>query len=137
MKYHGLFFIIIGIIGIIVSLLLMSESSTSYCIIGSACTSVVQSEYSHLLGIPLWLLALIGFTLYTALGFSYVFVNDLSITRLILLTILIGSGGASLLAFYLIYIELNILHLICSYCTILHALIFISFAFSVFLFKHY
>jgi len=137
MKYYGLFFIIIGIIGVVVSLLLMLESSVSYCVIGSACASVVQSEYSRLLGIPLWLLALIGFSLYTALGISYVLINNASIAKSILLVILIGSGGASLLAFYLIYIELNILHLICSYCTILHALIFISFAFSIFLFKHY
>lgn len=137
MKYHGLFFIIIGIIGIVISLLLMLESSASYCVIGSACVSVAQSEYSRLLGIPLWLFALTGFTLYTILGISYVLINNVSIAKSILLIILIGSGGASLLVFYLIYIELNILHLICSYCTILHVLIFISFAFSIFLFKHY
>ncbi len=137
MKYYNYIFIIIGVIGVIVSLLLMIESTaSSYCIVGSSCAVVSQSEYSYLLGMPLWLLALAGFTLYTILGFIYVFINNTFIMKLVLLVILIGSGLSSLLASYLIYIELNVLHLICFYCTMLHVLIFTSFISSILLIRY-
>ncbi|MGC9165332.1 MAG: vitamin K epoxide reductase family protein [Thermoprotei archaeon] len=135
MKPQGLFFIIVGIVGMIVSILLMldSLSAPSYCLVRSSCTTVTQSEYAYLFGIPLWFLALIGFTSYTILGALYTILKNVNVTYILLLVIFIGSIASSILALYLINIELNILHTVCSYCSILHLLIFSSSAYTTYL----
>ncbi len=135
MKTHGLFFIIVGIVGIMVSILLMldSLSASSYCLIGSSCATVTQSEYAYLFGIPLWFLALIGFTSYTLLGMLYTILKNVKVAYIVLLVIFIGSIISSGLALYLINIELSILHTFCSYCSILHLLIFSSSIYAVYL----
>ncbi|MEM3832995.1 MAG: vitamin K epoxide reductase family protein [Thermoprotei archaeon] len=135
MRRSGLFFIIIGTIGIIVSILLMldSLSASSYCLIGSSCLAIVQSEYAYLFSIPLWFLALVGFILYTLLGILYTMLKNVRTAYIILLTIFIGSVISSILAFYLISIELYILHTICSYCSILHLLIFSSSVYTAYI----
>lgn len=130
MRFEKLFFIIVGTIGIIVSVLIMLESlkTSSYCLVGSSCTTVFQSQYAYLFGIPLWLLALLGFTFYTLLGFLYYIGIKES-----LFIIFIGSICSSILTTYLINVEINILHAICSYCSILHLIIFSSLAYSAYL----
>jgi uncharacterized membrane protein len=133
MKYSGLLFIIIGIIGLIVSLLLILENSTNYCISSTSCSLVLESKYSYLFGIPLRFVSFFGFLALTIIANLYTFTNFFP-AKPLLLIIIIGSAFSSILSLYLIYIELYVLHVICLYCTILHFLIFTTFATSTLIF---
>ncbi len=88
------------------------------CITGNSCNAVTNSTYSSLFGIPVALIGLLGFVLLiAATAYAYA-VNDKKALKPLLL---ISTAGLAFVS-YLIYLEVTVLHAICSICTVSHVI---------------
>ena len=85
------------------------------CIVGSDCDSVVQSDYSLFLGMPVELL---GLFYYGLIGISYgIFLAVPHFTSpLLIFSVLVFSTVALLFSLYLIFIQAFVLHRWCTWC---------------------
>jgi uncharacterized membrane protein len=106
--------LILSFLGMTVSLYLaylyFSESESLFCLVGSGCDTVKQSPYSQILGIPVSLLGVIGYSLifiFSLFSISYR-------ARWILLYFLSLAGVT--FSLYLSYIELFVIKAVCAYC---------------------
>jgi len=105
-------------VNLIVCIYLVYEQSKSsdICIIGSTCTEVWSTPYSHVLGIPLSWFGVFAFLLV----FTFSLTRDKSIWLERFYILAVGAGG--LIALYLILVQIFILKIICSTCMVIDSL---------------
>lgn len=100
---------------------------------GNGCDIVNKSKYSEFFGIPLGLAGMGMFSFLAILSGIFVFdrkikpqgLNKKKISNYIFYLLLLDL----LFVFYLVYVEVYLLHAICTFCTILH--IFIAYKFVI------
>jgi uncharacterized membrane protein len=106
--------LVLSALGIAVSLYLtylyFSNSPSAFCLEGSGCDTVRESPYSRILGIPVSLLGVIGYSLIFALALISISYQ----ARWILLYFLSLAGAT--FSLYLTYVELFVIKAICAYC---------------------
>jgi uncharacterized membrane protein len=84
------------------------------CPMRSNCDTVIHSDHSKILGIPVELL---GMTYYAFIGLSYVFVSLLGLWSMPVAMILIGvSGSALLFSIYLVSLQAFVIKHWCTWC---------------------
>ncbi len=98
-----------------------SETSTSFCIIGSDCDIVRHSKYSQVLGVPVALIGALGYIGILALALIPLKSN----TKVLALFVLSLVGFAY--SAYLTYLEVFSLGALCSWCLISFAAISLIF----------
>jgi uncharacterized membrane protein len=93
---------------------------------------VLSSPYGQIPGttIPISVPGLLWFLV--AGGLAFVVWNSRSEIRQLLIAEALWSGLGILTAFYLVYIELVVLHTLCAWCTALHLLILTLLITSIF-----
>ncbi len=105
--------------GLPLSIYLISPSNLpQFCEIGNtfSCESVIQSEYSRFMGIPLAAFGAMWFVV--ALALSIAALAELRVGLLLVSWSVLGVLGA----FALLYIEVFLIGSICLLCTIAHAI---------------
>lgn len=134
MRLVALSAILVGVVGASWSWHLLqwyiSANALTACILGTQCPLVFQTSFSYFYGVPIHLLAVAWFSLLTLLA--------------VLRTVGIktaGMIGAVIGAFcipaviYLDYIQIAIIHAICSDCELAHALGIILFVLFVIIYR--
>jgi uncharacterized membrane protein len=112
---------IVGILGAYWSWHLLqwyiSANALTSCILGSQCPLVFQTSFSYFYGVPIHLLALGWFILLTAVsGIRAAGIRRASTVGLLVASLCIPA------IIYLDYIQLAIIHAICSDCELAHIL---------------
>jgi uncharacterized membrane protein/glutaredoxin len=111
----GVIILVLSALGIAVSLYLTylyhSKAVAAFCTAGSGCDTVRESSYSAILGVPVALLGVIGYSLIFALSLT-------SKGRDRWLLLYLVSLAGFVFSAYLTYIEIFVLHAICFYCLI-------------------
>ncbi len=129
-KRVALLAVIVGIIGAYWSWYLLrwyiSANTLTACILGSECPLVFQSSLSYFYGVPIHLLAIAWFILLTLLASLRAY----GIRRASMIGLMIGTLCIPAIM-YLDYIQLAIIHAICSDCEIAHAIGLVLFALFV------
>jgi len=98
------------------------EESSGVTTLRVSC-SVITSSYSRVFGIPLDFLAIIWFSVNLILLAVLVIMNRGKVMTLLLAWSILGV----LVAPYLMYIELYVLHALCIYCTTMQIAIILNF----------
>ena len=107
---------ILAVCGIVVSSISLQHhfatSKTTYCDLGAMlnCDIVNRSEYSSILGVPVALIGMLGYTALAGLATVY---RDRPQTHALLL---VGSAAGLAFALYLTYVEARILGVYCILC---------------------
>jgi len=113
--------ILIGIVGASWSWHLLqwylSANALTACILGTQCPLVFQTSFSYFYGIPIHLLAVGWFSLMTVLAGARAY----GINRASLVGLVIGAFCVPAII-YLDYIQLEVVHAICSDCELAHIL---------------
>lgn len=134
MRLVALSAVLVGIIGASWSWRLLqwyiSANTLTACILGSQCPLVFQTSFSYFYGVPIHLLAVAWFALLTLLaGMRAYGIRSASMIGLIV-------GALSVPAIiYLDYIQLAIIHAICSDCELAHALGLILFVLFIIMYR--
>ena len=126
--------ILVGVIGASWSWRLLqwyiSANTLTACILGSQCPLVFQTSFSYFYGVPIHLLAVAWFILLTLLaGMRAYGIRSAS---------LIGMSVGALCVpavIYLDYIQLAVIHAICSDCELAHVLGLILFALFIIIYR--
>jgi len=126
--------VVVGIIGAYWSWHLLqwyiSATTLTACIIGEQCPAVFQSSFSYFYGIPIHLLAVGWFTLLTLLAALRAYGNvDASKVGVIVGALCVPA------IIYLDYIQLAIVHAICSDCELAHVLGLILFVLFIIIYR--
>jgi len=88
------------------------SGDTVVCGIVEGCDSVLNSKYSEVFGIPLALIGLLYYATILVLAFIYIAREPKIATNL-----LMGITGLGFIASaYFIYLQLAVIHAICTYC---------------------
>jgi uncharacterized membrane protein len=95
----------------------ISANALTACFVGSQCPLVFQTGFSYFYGVPIHLLALGWFSLLTVVAG----VRAFGFERVSLLGLVVGALAVPAVI-YLDYIQLAVIHAICSDCEIAHAL---------------
>lgn len=82
------------------------------CVVGGGCESVQTSEYSVVLGIPVAVYGAAWSAVALAASLAWWRFGD----RRALLLLYAGGLGATLIEAYLVYLELFVIHAVCSWC---------------------
>lgn len=127
--------VIVGIIGAYWSWYLlqwyMSATTLTACILGSQCPLVFQTSFSYLYGVPIHLLAVAWFALLTLLAGLRAY----GIRRASTIGLIVGALCIPAIA-YLDYIQLAVIHAICSDCELAHALGLILFVLFIIMYRN-
>lgn len=117
-KISNRIILFLACIGLVISMYLSYSEIIGIapeCSVISGCETVQESEYSHILGVPV---AFLGVLFYISLVFaSFLRLNikfEKLLTKLLFLATLIGV----LFSAYLTYIELYVIFAICIYCVL-------------------
>lgn len=104
---------------------------TMVCPLHADCQAVIQSEYSHFIGVPVELL---GMLYYGAIAVSYALITALPFiaTPTISLLLIAASASAFLFSLYLIFIQAFYIKQWCSWCLISAGLSTLIFALAFF-----
>ena len=126
--------ILVGVIGASWSWRLLqwyiSANTLTACILGSQCPLVFQTSFSYFYGVPIHLLAVAWFTLLTLLaGIRAYGIRSASMIGLIVGALCVPA------IIYLDYIQLVIIHAICSDCELAHALGLILFGLFIIMYR--
>jgi uncharacterized membrane protein/glutaredoxin len=112
----GVIILALSGLGLVLSLYLAylysSKASAAFCTAGSGCDTVRESSYAIILGVPVALVGVIGYSLIFALSIASI--KGKSLWFLLYLVALAGFAFSA----YLTYIELFVIHAICFYCLI-------------------
>jgi uncharacterized membrane protein len=126
--------ILVGVVGASWSWHLLqwyiSANALTACILGTQCPEVFQTSFSYFYGVPIHLLAVAWFTLLALIaGIRAYGIQSASIIGL-------GIGALCIPAIiYLDYIQLAVIHAICSDCELAHILGLILFALFVVIYR--
>lgn len=127
--------IIVGVIGAYWSWYLLqwyiSATTLTACILGSQCPLVFQTSFSYLYGVPIHLLAIAWFSLLTLLAGLRAY----GIRRASTIGLFIGALCVPAII-YLDYIQLAIIHAICSDCELAHLLGIILFVLFIIMYRN-
>jgi len=126
--------VLVGIIGAYWSWRLLqwyiSANALTACIIGSQCPLVFQTSFSYFYGVPIHLLAVAWFILLTLIaGLSAYGIQSASKIGLIIGALCVPA------IIYLDYVQLAIIHAICSDCELAHALGLILFMLFIVIYR--
>jgi len=126
--------VIVGILGAYWSWRLLqwyiSATTLTACIIGSQCPAVFQSSFSYFYGVPIHLLAVAWFTLLTLLAVVRAWGNRGASK----IGLIVGALCVPAII-YLDYIQLAIVHAICSDCELAHVLGLVLFALFIIIYR--
>jgi uncharacterized membrane protein len=135
LKYAVLGAIVVGIIGAYWSWYLLqwyvSANALTACILGSQCPLVFQTSFSYFYGVPIHLLAIGWFSLLTVLGG----VRALGFRRASTVGVIVGALCVPAII-YLDYIQIGVIHAICSDCELAHLLGVILFVLFIIIYRY-
>jgi uncharacterized membrane protein len=125
---------IVGIIGAYWSWNLLqwyvSANTLTACILGSECPLVFQTSFSYFYGVPIHLLALAWFILLTVIAG----IRAYGVPRASLIGLVISALSVPAVV-YLDYVQLAVIHAICSDCELAHVLGLILFALFIVMYR--
>jgi uncharacterized membrane protein len=125
--------ILVGVVGASWSWHLLqwyiSANALTACILGTQCPLVFQTSFSYFYGVPIHLLAVAWFSLLTLLAV----LRALGVRSAGMIGVIVG-GFCVPAIIYLDYIQLAIIHAICSDCELAHVLGLILFVLFVFIY---
>ena len=127
--------IIVGIIGASWSWHLLqwyiSANTLTACILGTQCPLVFQTSFSYFYGVPIHLLAVAWFTFLTIVaGVRAYGIRAASVVGLIVGALCVPA------IIYLDYIQLAVIHAICSDCELAHGLGLVLFALFAVIYRY-
>ena len=121
MRLAALIAILVGVVGASWSWHLLqwylSANALTSCILGTQCPIVFQTSFSYFYGVPIHLLAVGWFSVMTVLAGGRAY----GITRASLVGLVVGALCVPAII-YLDYIQLAVIHAICSDCELAHIL---------------
>ena len=134
MRLTALIAVLVGVVGAAWSWKLLqwyiSANSVLYCVLGTQCASVFASASSYFYGTPIHLLAVGWFTLLAVIaGVNAYGVRGASRVGLLIAALCIPT------IIYLDYIQIAIIHAICSDCELAHILGLILFALFIIMYR--
>ena len=134
MRYVAFLAVIVGIIGAAWSWRLLqwyiSANALAACILGTQCPLVFQTSFSYFYGIPIHLLAIAWFILLTVLaGLRAYGLRTASMIGAIVGALCVPA------VIYLDYVQLAIIHAICSDCELAHATGLFLFALFIIIYR--
>ena len=100
------------------------------CILGTQCPLVFQTSFSYFYGVPIHLLAVAWFSLMTILAA----INSYGIRRASTVGFVVGALCIPAII-YLDYIQLAVIHAICSDCELAHGLGLVLFILFVIMYR--
>jgi len=126
--------VLVGIIGAYWSWRLLqwyiSANALTACILGSQCPLVFQTSFSYFYGVPIHLLAVAWFLLLTLIaGLRAYGVRNASRIGIVIGALCVPA------IIYLDYIQLAVIHAICSDCELAHALGLILFILFIVIYR--
>ncbi|MGA3404806.1 MAG: vitamin K epoxide reductase family protein [Candidatus Bathyarchaeia archaeon] len=134
MRLVALSAILVGVIGASWSWHLLqwyiSANALTACILGTQCPLVFQTSFSYFYGVPIHLLAVAWFSLLTLLAA----IRAYGIRSAALVGMIVGAVCIPAVI-YLDYIQLAIIHAICSDCELAHVLGLILFGLFVIIYR--
>lgn len=134
MRSVALLAVIVGIIGAYWSWYLLqwyiSANTLTACILGSQCPLVFQTSFSYLYGVPIHLLAVAWFVLLTLLAGLTAY----GIRRASMIGVIVGAFCVPTIL-YLDYIQLAVIHAVCSDCEVAHVIGLVLFALFIVLYR--
>jgi len=134
MRLVALSAILVGVIGASWSWRLLqwyiSANALTACILGTQCPLVFQTSFSYFYGVPIHLLAVAWFSLLTLLAA----IRAYGIQSAALVGMIVGAVCIPAVI-YLDYIQLAIIHAICSDCELAHVLGLILFGLFVIIYR--
>ena len=134
MRLAALLAILVGIVGASWSWHLLqwylSANTITACILGTQCPLVFQTSFSYFYGVPIHLLAVGWFTVMTLLAGARAY----GISRASLVGLIVGAFCVPAII-YLDYIQLAVIHAICSDCELAHILGLILFILFVVIYR--
>jgi len=127
--------ILVGIIGASWSWHLLqwyiSANTLTACILGTQCPLVFQTSFSYFYGVPIHLLAVAWFTFLTIVaGVRAYGIRAASVVGLIVGALCVPA------IIYLDYIQLAVIHAICSDCELAHGLGLVLFALFAVIYRY-
>lgn len=134
MRLVALSAVLVGVVGASWSWHLLqwylSANALTACILGTQCPLVFQTSFSYFYGVPIHLLAVGWFTLLTIVAGTRAYgIERASIVG-------VGIGALCIPAIiYLDYIQLAVIHAICSDCELAHVLGLILFVLFIVLYR--
>ena len=134
MRLTALLAILVGIVGASWSWHLLqwylSANALTACILGTQCPLVFQTSFSYFYGVPIHLLAVGWFSLMTVLaGVRAYGVNTASKVGVVVGALCVPA------IIYLDYIQLAVIHAICSDCELAHFLGLILFVLFILIYR--
>lgn len=108
----------------------ISANALTACILGSQCPAVFQTSFSYFYGVPIHLLAVAWFSLLTILAA----VRAYGIRMASLIGVIVGALSVPAVI-YLDYVQVAVIHAICSDCELAHVLGLVLFALFVIIYK--
>jgi uncharacterized membrane protein len=134
LKRVALLAVIVGLIGATWSWHLLqwyiSANALTACILGTQCPLLFQTSFSYFYGVPIHLLAVAWFVLLSVLGL----IRAYGIRNASLVGTSIGAFCVPAII-YLDYIQISVLHAICSDCELAHAIGLILFVLFVIIYR--
>jgi len=134
LRLAALLAILVGIVGASWSWHLLqwylSANILTACILGTQCPLVFQTSFSYFYGVPIHLLAVGWFTVMTLLAGARAY----GISRASLVGLIVGAFCVPAII-YLDYIQLAVIHAICSDCELAHILGLILFILFVVIYR--
>ncbi len=134
-KYAVIGAIVVGVIGAYWSWYLLqwyiSATTLTACILGSQCPAVFQTSFSYFYSVPIHLLAVGWFSLLTLLAGMRAY----GFRRASTIGFAVGALCVPAII-YLDYIQIAIIHAICSDCELAHALGLILFVLFIIMYRN-
>ena len=134
MRLAALSAILVGVVGASWSWHLLqwyiSANALTACILGTQCPLVFQTSFSYFYGVPIHLLAVAWFSLLTVLAL----VRALGVRIASMIGVVVG-GLCVPAIIYLDYIQVAVIHAICSDCELAHVLGIILFVIFVIIYR--
>jgi len=134
MRLAALLAILVGVVGASWSWHLLhwylSANALTACILGTQCPLVFQTSFSYFYGVPIHLLAVGWFNLMTVIAGARAY----GINRASLIGLIVGAFCVPAII-YLDYIQVAVIHAICSDCELAHILGLILFILFVVIYR--
>jgi len=134
MRLAAMMAILVGIVGASWSWHLLqwylSANTLTSCILGTQCPLVFQTSFSYFYGVPIHLLAVGWFSMMTLLAV----VRTYGVKRASQVGIFVGALCVPAIV-YLDYIQLAVIHAICSDCELAHFLGLILFVLFILIYR--
>ena len=108
----------------------ISANALTACVLGTQCPLVFQTAFSYFYGVPVHLLAVAWFSAMTVIAAARAF----GIERVSLIGLLVGALSVPAVI-YLDYIQLAVIHAICSDCELAHLLGLIVFVLFIVIYR--